>query len=360
VAAQASPVSSVSFNSGSSGTRLVDTYNSTTEGCLANNEALSGAAALGQSYVGTGYAYVAGYDAATGTAGVATGTANRVVGNVAVTAGSVSNAVVLASSPSTSQYNGSNIRAAVGGDDTSSPTALYTAGTAGSGLTATAGFRNFSTNTQLGSSVTNTRTVQMLGGYLFGSSDSGAYVGISVINPVAQTETMVITTGASSSAASPAAFALFYDKTVGTATNYGYNVAYIADRGDQSGETTGVNGTKGIEKWTYNGTSWTEAYVLGSTSPSFFEGLAGEMDAATGLVTLFTTTVDGMTLQQVTDTGSGAAFTTLATAGTNYTFRGVALAPAATQTPEPGTFALLGIGALMGLAACAWRRLRRA
>ena len=47
----------------------------------------------------------------------------------------------------------------------------------------------------------------------------------------------------------------------------------------------------------------------------------------------------------------------LATAPANYAFRGVALAPAA--TPEPGTFALLGVGAILGLGAFASRRSRR-
>ncbi len=358
VAAQVSPVSTVSYNSGSTGTRLVDAYSATTEGSLANNGALSDAAALGQSYVGTGYAYSAGYDAQTGTATVAT-TANRVVGNVTVTAGSLSNATVLASSPLATQYAGTSpsLRAAVGSDNTSNPAAVYTAGT--SGTSTSCGFRNFTTNTQLGSSVTNTRTVQLLGGHLFGSSDSGAYVGISVIDPVALTETMVVTTGASSSTASPAAFALFDDPTVGTATTYGYNVAYIADRGDQTEANYG-----GIQKWTYNGTSWTLAYtlkdsIIGSADKGY-QGLAGEMDATTGKITLFATDLNATVLQQVTDTGAGSAFTTLATAGADYAFRGVALAPAATQIPEPGTLALLGIGALLGLVAFARRRLRRA
>ena len=80
-----------------------------------------------------------------------------------------------------------------------------------------------------------------------------------------------------------------------------------------------------------------------------YHGLAGEMDATTGMVTLFARRSDGE-LQQVTDTLAPDSLrryaTTLATAGANYGFRGVALAPLLDS--EPGTFALLGIGATDG------------
>ena len=129
-------------------------------------------------------------------------------------------------------------------------------------------------------------------------------------------------------------------------------MAYIAD----DGSGTASNG--GIEKWTYSGSTWSQAYVLRATSSTYYRGLAGEMDPATGLITLFATTAPSSgqdALQQVTDTGSGSTFTTLATAPTNYVFRGVALAPAPTATPEPGTLALL-VAAVAGLLAYAWRR----
>jgi hypothetical protein len=68
--------------------------------------------------------------------------------------------------------------------------------------------------------------------------------------------------------------------------------------------------------------------------------LAGQLDAATGQVTLFATTAEAANrLQQVTDTGANSTFTTLAslTSNDNLIFRGVALAP----IPEPGSLALL-------------------
>ena len=177
-------------------------------------------------------------------------TANRVVGNVTVTAGNVSNATVLASSPLASQYAGSSpsLRSAVGSDNTSNPAAVYTAGT--SGTAASCGFRNFTspgTGTQLTTLATNTRTVEMLGGYLFGSSDSGStFVGVSVISTtgVAQTEAILVQTGASSSRtptprSSPCS--MTGPSPTGYTHNFAqrpnvtipYNVAYIADRGSE-------------------------------------------------------------------------------------------------------------------------------
>jgi hypothetical protein len=59
---------------------------------------------------------------------------------------------------------------------------------------------------------------------------------------------------------------------------------YIADDGNASAADGG------IQKWTWNGTIWSLAYVLkdaGLTTPAN-RGLAGQLDAATGLFTLYT------------------------------------------------------------------------
>ena len=125
----------------------------------------------------------------------------------------------------------------------------------------------------------------------------------------------------------------------------GYNVAYIAD-------DSAAVGVGGIEKWTYNGTTWSQAYILRDanlTTGLTYRGLAGELDASTGLVTLFASTSDGLKLQQVTDTGAASTFTTLAslTTADNRVFRGVALAPI--PVPEPSTFllAIVAVGGAM-------------
>ncbi len=345
---QAAPVSSTSYNSSASGTRLVNSTSATSEGALSNNPGVSDKAALGQSYSGTAYAYSAGYDAANNSSSVnsAATNAKRSLGDVQVTGTSVSGATVLQTQTQAAAYAANNIRGATG-DDTGST--LYSAGT-GSGTTG--GWRNFGSNAILSAAPTNVRTVELLGGSLFGSTGSGSTVGIYKIDPTgASAATPFITTGTSSNH-SPYEFALFNDTSNQSSIN-GYNVAYIADDG-AAGAAAG-----GIEKWVYNGSSWTQSYILRDAQLATgvnYRGLAGQLDATTGLVTLFASTSDGLKLQQVTDTGAAAAFTTLAAAPTNLAFRGVALAPVA--VPEPGTVVLAGLAAVCGLFVA--RRNRRA
>ena len=336
LAAQAAPTSSVAYNDGTSGLRLVNSATATSEASLTNNPGLADLAAKGLPFVGTGYAYSAGYDAANVTANVnSSGTnANRSVGRVDVAFDSVTNARVIQTHPQAGAYNNNNIRGATGGDSSDDLTvALYTAGTGSTG--ATAGWRDFRANTQLPSgTLTNVRTVEALGGRLFGSTGSGA-VGIYLLDPLGvNPASLYIGTG---SGRSPYEFALFND-TTNLAVSEGFNVAYIADDSASFG---------GIQKWTFDGSAWTQAYTLREPGITY-RGLAGQRDPISGLVTLFATTgeTSGNRLVQVTDTGPTASFTTLATAPSGYIFRGAALAP----VPEPGTLALLlGAAGVCGL-----------
>ena len=220
VANQVSPASQVSFpSSGDPGTRLLLSQSSNlvndAEGALANNPALANAAAQGLAYNGPGYVYLAGYDTNLGSA---TSSAARAAGVITVAPTLLSSATVLATQTSAAAYNGSTIRAAVGDDNGPTSAAIYTAGSYGTGQAATAGWRNFTTNTQLwtttpasGTGWANVRTVQELGGYTFGSMSSGSSVGIYVINPAlapSSAATSYIRVGTSSDH-SPYQFALF-------------------------------------------------------------------------------------------------------------------------------------------------------
>jgi hypothetical protein len=361
-AGQLVPSSSAAYAT-SGGTELLNSGTATSEGALANNPLVPTQAALGQSYTGSAaYVYNAGYDMPLGSPGIASSTSGyTAAGQTTVTGGVASNARVLLTQLRSANYSGNNIRAEVGANDSAFPT-IYTAGT---GTGTNASWRNYTTSTPL-SSVANTRIVEETyapngTAQLFGASDTGSTVGISLINVSAGTSSLFLQTATASANASPYAFVLL-DDTANLHTIDGYNVAYIADDGTGSSEAAG---NAGIEKWTYNGSAWTKKYtILGSgllpsgSAATGYRGLAGQQDGAgSGDVILFTTDASSTVLQQVTDpisattlpAGENASFITLATAPTNEVFRGVALAPAA--VPEPSTFALLAAGAC-GLVCC--------
>jgi hypothetical protein len=334
---------------------LVNT-DASTEGDLQNNGALADAAAAGLPYYGTAQVYNIGYAGSNSTASVES-TANRQVGFANVTANSVSTALG-ASQPETSIYVGNTPRSAVGDGNGN----FWTAGT-GSG-TITNGFQYFNTPTQLAPAPTNTRSIQIRGNQLYGASDTGStYVGISVIGSgtptTAGTATALFNSGgtltSTSSTASPYSFVLFDDpNNLSTPSLAPYNVAYIAD--------LGVNGFGGIQKWTYNPANaavdngWSESYVISdgtNVGTDGYLGVAGQLvtnaNPALDQVVLYATNADGTVLEQFTDpleatnnTAVDASVITLATAGTDQIFRGVALAP----VPEPTSLSLVGLGAL--------------
>ncbi len=345
VANQASPVTSMNYSG------LVNT-NSTVEGQISNSPSLADAAAKGQAFSGTGFIFNAGYAGSDGATAVTT-TANRVVGFMTVGAGTLSSPTIGASQPQAAAYNGSTFRGAAG-DDTA--TNLWTAGTASTA--ATAGFRYFNTNTIIPGTPTNTRTIEVRNGNVFGGTSSGSAVGVYALGADApltsQTGTSLIATGTSADHA-PESFVLLTDpaNTNSTANTFGYNVAYIADDGTAASEAAG---TKGIEKWVLGTSGWTNVYTIADSAGSGYRGVAATLDAATGNMVIWATTADGTELEQFTDPLSGvtdasaadASALVLATAPTNDLFRGVALAPAAgvAAAPEPASIGLLVVGGM--------------
>jgi PEP-CTERM motif len=384
---------------------LTNTGDSTTEGALSNNPLVSEDAEQGLAYPtgSTAYVFSAGYDAPAGftnvnnTAGI-----YRVVGDMQITYNSVTNPVIAQAQAYTSAYTGDNIREAVGND---TATSFWTAGT---GSTSTgAGYQYFSGSspTQIVASPgpVNTRAITILSGnggvgnQLYGSSDTGSFVGITVLGsgtPTTKTQAAVtlfdsggtITSG--SGTASPYEFMMFYNPSVGaigtgasagtptvtltvashnTFVTVPYNVAYIAD--------SGSNGGGGIQKWIYNplddpaknptntGTlaqdnGWNLEYTLsdGENSGSAgYLGLAGQLvnngSPSTDQVVLYATTfastganrleefVDPLTATTFNSTNS--FYYTLATAGSSGDFRGIGLAPGENVTvpalPQPNT-----------------------
>ncbi len=330
VANQTAPISTTSYLNGALdpvGSRLVNSGTNVNEGTLTNNPGVTDAAAKGLLYGGTQYVYNAGYDAPFGTPNIASTTpttaaganAPRAFGQTNVTNNIASAATVLQTqlvvmASLATPYDNSAIRGAVG-DDTG--TARYTAGTTTNNPQAkvdTGGFRNFGANTQLTTpqnstnGLHNTRTIELLAGGLFGTGGNSTFNrGIYKLNPAgaavnATSEPRYIDTGQSSG---PREFALFDDPNLSVTLNSGYDTAYIAD------DTF----AGGIQKWTWDGAAWSLAYILADGTFTTYRGLAGQLDAVTNLITLYTTEYDSTfsRLQQVTDNGAGSTFTTLAT-----------------------------------------------
>jgi len=182
------------------------------------------------------------------------------------------------------------------------------------------------TSFRLGNNL-NTRNAVIYNNKLYVSSGSGAFVGINQITdpsnptalPVPTTNsafdtTNIISTGASSTVSSPYDFWFKDDNTV-----------YIAD--DRS--TTSTPNPGGIQKWTFDGSTWSLAYVLTTNlGTGGVRGLDGAIVG--GNAQLWATTApsstDG-TLQNavvtVVDTGATSAYSTVFAAATNTTVRGV-------------------------------------
>src|SRR5205823_2364074 len=113
----------------------------------------------------------------------------------------------------------------------------------------------------------------------------------------------------------------------------------------------------GLEKWTFNGSTWSMAYNKPAGGTTGLKSLAGFVDG-TGAVVLFAASVGtgANKLFGYSDTlsNTSAANVTenlLVNGGTDFggtsgdwNLRGVALAPGTVIIPEPATFALLALG----------------
>ena len=211
-------------------------------------------------------------------------------------------------SGSTLAYSGSNIRSAV-----SDGANYWMAGTASSttngGVWYSAGGAAWSKIITAGG---NLRVARIFNGNLYYSTGSGT-VGIYAFTGIptaAATATNLIVDGGTSP--SPYDFAISPSGTV----------LYMAD------DRTFANAGSGIQKWIYSGGSWSLAYTFASGAglTAGCRSLAVDFSGANPVI--YATTADTATkLITITDTGSSATATTLATAAANYAFRGVAFAP---------------------------------
>jgi len=176
------------------------------------------------------------------------------------------------------------------------------------------------------------RVVNIFNGNLYYSLNTGISV-FSGSPTTTAVPSVFITTSASS-----------YDFTF----NAGLTLAYIAD------DTASAVG--GIQRWDFNGTSWSLSYTLGTGVANIgARGLAVDFRGANPIIYATTAESSANRLITISDTGAGSAATTLATAPANEIFRGLDFTPSA--VPEPSSLALGGIGLWWILARL--RRLRR-
>jgi hypothetical protein len=278
---------------------------------------------------------IPGYNSALTTASVAG--LNTKATSILGTGATVLNRVVFPTSGSPLPFTTNNFRSII----PTSSTTFYASG-AGSSSTGGIWYYNGTSYTQVSTTQTNTRNVEIFNGNLYfstGSGTAGIYqVGTGLATSSGQTATIVV------AAASPYGFSISPDgKTM-----------YVADDGTVNGNTGG-----GIQKWTKSGSTWTRQYTFAVQSRGITVDYSGNNPIiyATTVVTL-----DNNKIIKITDTGSSATSSDVLSAGSNYVFRGVDFAPAAAPSaPTIGTLtqttcaSATGSVELTGLPSGQWR-----
>lgn len=243
------------------------------------------------------YLFLTGYAAVPGVASISSTTSaaqNRVVGRVDAS-GSINTTTSLSDA-----YSAGNIRSVAGsGSD------IWLTGSTGGVRYTTLGA---TTSTAIATTPSNTRVAKIQNSQLYISSSTTNYYGVAAVGsglPTTTSQTVTLlpgfptTTGPSS-----------YDFAMNTTGD----VIYVAD--DRSIATGG-----GIQKWTYNGSTWSLAYTLNAGLSVGVRGLTVNW----GTSTLYGTT--GSSIVSVVDAGASSSFTSLATAPTNTAFRGITGTP---------------------------------
>lgn len=309
------PGTSTSFF-GSTGTPTTSPYNIVESGSATSNGFISLSA--DKSFV-----VVPGYNAPNATAsiaGSASGTYGRTIGKVAFTG-------VLQTNGTFNALTGNNYRSIVSDGSsywlTGGVGIFYTSTDASSGIGT--GTSIYATNTRNGLIFNNTLLVSTSStsfngaGSLLGIYQVGSFNSLPTATVTAGTAINIINTGTGSS---PYAFSISPNGLI----------CYIAD--DRATTASG-----GIQKWIYSGTfststgwsggTWSLAYSL-ATGVSTTVGARGITVDFSGANPVIYGTSTESTLNRVfkiTDTGSASTASTLATATTNYIFRGICFAP---------------------------------
>lgn len=301
-----------------------------------------------------GYVGVSGYNSATGTAGVAS--LNTKVGTVLDGSGTVASRNLFPMGGPTgtppSPFSGNNFRSMIA---TGANTFYATGTSSGSPTTGGAWYYNGSSYTQVSSTAsgqpTNLRNVEIYGGQLYASSAASTGYGIWSIGAglptdAGQTSTLLINSSSVGTGTGSSYGFVMFD----TNSDSVLDLAYVAD------DRTTAGG--GIQKWVLSGGTWSNSWALlvnstgalsatAGTGFAGLRGLTGTWDAVNGAQLFATTTeTSNNRLISISDLGiTPTTATNLASAGTNYAFRGVDMYSA---IPAPGALALLGVAGLIG------------
>jgi hypothetical protein len=164
--------------------------------------------------------------------------------------------------------------------------------------------------------VANTRIIQDFGGSLYLSTSSGT-PGIWRISG-----TPTVSNGPPSLVLAPGA----EGSPFGFAFNPAFTIAYVAD------DT--LAGLGGVQRWDFASGSWALSYVFDGLTNSGARGLV--VDFSGPYPVLYATTAESATNRLVTlvDAGPDSPVTTLATAGLNQIYRGLAFTPDADSAPH--------------------------
>jgi hypothetical protein len=164
---------------------------------------------------------------------------------------------------------------------------------------------------------TNSRVVALFNNQLYLSTQSAAgtqtnlgiySIGNGTSIASGQTITPVIITGAGSQ---PAQF--FFNATS--------DVCYVADQRT-------VTAMGGIQKWVYSAPNWSLAYTLGSGAANVGAfGVVADFSGTNPIIYATTSESSANRLISIVDAGPSSTATTLATAGSNSIFRGIAFTP---------------------------------
>lgn len=298
-----------------------------------------------------GYAAIPGYDAASGTASVASTNAKTI--NVLDSSGNISQNIDLPTSGAAgTPFRGNNFRSVITKDGRN----FFASG---AGSSNSGGIWHYDSQSaspawfQVSTTSTNTRNVEIYSGSLYystGSGSAGIYslgaIGdLDLSNTSANTGTLLI--------ASTSPYGFYINESLG--------VAFVADDTAASG---------GLKRYDFNSinSTWdlTYAYRLDTinleltsltSGVSTLRGLSVTYDANLELFSIYGTTsetsnnslifiTDGLTSSLT----AGSEYDIIASAGTNYVFRGVDV------IPEPNSMALIGLGAMFVLARRKWLR----